>query len=119
MEGDVLELSLWFNSNKVIMQERLERTCSNAGVGIHIGHHASYFKESPDFVILEFDDGTTGQALVMKKSWNNCKHLINISIGKWARKNGLWEAKLRQRTVRCYLTVISDYRRFLVSKVKP
>lgn len=64
----MLELSLWFNSNKVIMQERLERTCSNAGVGIHIGHHASYFKESPDFVILEFDDGTTGQALVMKKA---------------------------------------------------
>ncbi len=30
---------------------------------------------------------------------NNCPHLISVSIGAWARKNGLWEIKLRERSV--------------------
>ena len=79
---------------------------NNGGVGINIGRNKHYFDSSSETVRLEFDDGTEGEALVRKNSWGNCTHLIDESIGKWARHNGLWERKLETRSTPVWLRII-------------
>lgn len=98
-----LECSLWFNSSKDAMREQLRRSNRNSGVGIHVGRHGSAVDSSLDTVHLQFDDGTGGTARVRKDSWGSCTHFIEESIGAWARRNGLWERKLRERSVPVWL----------------
>ena len=116
MEARQLELCLWFNSKKEIMKNRLLYGNSNAGVGIHIGRHKDLFAFCPNYIWLEFDDGTKGRVLIAKDSWGNSTHFIQESIGQWARMNGLWERKINERSVSCILTFTSCLDRFLISK---
>ncbi len=116
MIGETFKGSLWFNSSKAIMRYKLEKSNKNSGVAINIGKYSSLFSPNEDYVELHFDDGSKGQALVKKDSWNNCTHLIQECIGNWARKNGLWESKLSKRNVPIKLEVVRDYKIFRVSK---
>lgn len=93
------EGKLWLNSSKEEMARRLREGRSNRGVGIHLGRHKDLIDQSQETVRLVFDDGTEWKARVKKRSWDNCPHLISVSIGAWARRNGLWERKLNQRSV--------------------
>ncbi len=116
MVGETFEGSLWFNSSKDTMRHKLEESDQNSGVGINIGKNSHFFSPNKTYVKLLFDDGSKGQALVQKDSWNNCTHLIQECIGNWARKNGLWKLKLSQRNVPVKLKVVKDYEIFYVSK---
>lgn len=88
-----MECSLWFNSSRKAMSEKVAEGKSNSGVGINIGQHRALFDPSMEMVTLRFDDGSEGAARVGKDSWQSCTHLIDESIGRWARGNGLWRRK--------------------------
>ncbi len=93
------EGKLWLNGSKGEMARKLREGRSNSGVGIHLGRHKDLIDQSRKTVRLTFDDGTQGEARVRKSSWDSCPQLISVSIGAWARRNGLWERKLRERSV--------------------
>lgn len=116
MVGEVFEGTLWFNSSKQDMGKKLNETTHNSGVGINIGKNSQYFNHNIQYIALQFDDGSSGQALVQKDSWDCCTHLIDECIGAWARKNGLWKLKLNSRTVRVCLKVIQDKKVFYIFK---
>jgi hypothetical protein len=117
MSDDIILCSLWFNSSKEEMRRRLKLTQNDAGVGITVGRqYKNYFAPQIQTVQLEFDDGTHGKATVKKPSWDNCPHLIDHSIGCWARQNGLWEEKLKHRNVTLYLKVIKPNKVFRVTR---
>jgi len=98
--GTRFEGTLWLNSSKGEMARKLREGWSNReGVGIHLGRHKDQIDHSQETVRLTFDDGTQGEARVRKSSWDDCPHLISVSIGAWARRNGLWERKLKERSV--------------------
>ena len=106
--------SLWFNSKKEVMKKKLEETEFNSGVGININEDLQC---DDDYVYLEFDDGSSGKALIAKHSWKNCTHLIQECIGRWSRNNGLWQAKLNTRSVKVYLKALGKGQ-FYVYKMK-
>lgn len=114
--GRIIKGTLWINSSKTVMQQRLSNPHHNAGVGINVPNVADF---SPDIgeVDLEFDDGTTGAARVDKRSFfNGCCHLIDQSIGAWARANGLWASKIQpgRQSVPVYLIEIALGRKYKV-----
>jgi len=102
-----IRCSLWFNSSKENMERQLNETGRNSGVGINVGKHRDAFDTSLKTVHLVLDDGTEGEASVQKDSWGNCTHLIDTSIGAWARRNGLWERKLHSRLVPVWMRRIN------------
>lgn len=108
---------LFFNSSKEEMRRQLKQSQNNGGIGITISsHYMKYFNSQTKSVKLEFDDGTHGIATVKKKSWHDCHHLIDESIGTWSRKNGLWEKKLTIRSVPVRLEVVKPFEIFRVLK---
>jgi hypothetical protein len=117
MPNDIFQVSLWFNSSKAAMREQLKNTNKNSGVGLNILKGAKrYFDNKLETVELEFDDGMSGTARVMKDSWGTCTHLIDECIGEWTRANGLWQAKLTHPSVCVYVQVIEDFRTCRVSQ---
>ncbi len=104
--SDVVECSLWFNSSKQAMSTRLAKGKSNSGVGINIGQHAALFDPSNELVELRFDNGSEGRARVRKDSWQSCTHLIDESIGRWARGIGIWRRKLAGERVSVWIRKI-------------
>ncbi len=106
--GSRFEGKLWLNSSKGEMARKLREGGSNSGVGIHLGRHKDLIDHSQEMVQLTFDDGTQGEARVRKSSWDECPHLISVSIGAWARRNGLWERKLRERSVSVFVERIGS-----------
>ena len=116
MGKGTFKCSLWFNDSKQNMKQKLFDGEHNSGVGIHIGKNAAFLKNYPDHVRLKFDDGTEGVAIVEKDSFSKCTHIIQESIGLWARRNGLWERKLNERTVLVTLKVSISYEELFVMK---
>lgn len=112
--GELFECSLWFNSSKSKMENKLRNSKSNSGVGMNIGVQKKYFHRTVQRVLLYFDDGTKGEAQVKKNSWDTCTHLINECIGKWARQNGLWKQKLKKSRIPIFLRVRKSFNEFEV-----
>lgn len=113
--------SLWFNSSKDTMRRRLKNPNDNSGVGISVPDTGDFTRDTGK-VTLIFDDSTTGSANVDKASFfSGCCHLIDNSIGQWARQNNLWARKMRsgyQRVI-VYLRPIEKGKTYAVFRQKP
>jgi hypothetical protein len=57
------------------MRHKLEESDQNSGVGINIRKNSHSFSFNKAYIKLLFEDGSEGQALVQKDSWNNWTHL--------------------------------------------
>lgn len=110
----ILEVSLWFNSSKTRMKEKLEETVHNSGVGINISRYAYLFDPSLEYVSLEFDDGSKGEAMIKMDGRNKYTHLIDECIGAWARHNGLWKRKVNESSVKVYMKVLQSKNKYYV-----
>ena len=98
------------------MRRRLNKPNNNAGIGISVPNVEDFSPDTGD-VDLEFNDGTTGAAKVDKHSFfNGCCHLIDQSVGVWARANGLWASKIQpgRQNVSVYLIEIALGRKYKV-----
>ncbi len=106
--------TLWLNGSKEALARKLHDSQLNSGVGIDVEAHKDLFDPAYETIELIFADGIQGKATVGKDSWDSCPHLISVSIGAWARRSGLWEQKLRERSVPVWLEKVDDTT-FLVS----
>lgn len=116
IRGQSFKVYLWFNTSGDRMRKRLNATHYNSGIGITIPRHARTFfnPDNVPRVELRFDDGTSGLAAIDRDKKGDSAHLVDDTIGEWARKRGLWKRKLDQRSVSFNMRVEVPYRRYYV-----